>query len=158
MFPGFVIFLFTFLLHPMASSGGQPNTFSDIFQNVEESHKVINATTQFALDLYRAISTPDKNVFFSPTSISIALAMTYLGARSQTAAQMREVMKLTSISDEHLHHTFADLVKSLGEPGAKYTLHTANRLYAQEGYNFLDAFIQGTRYMSNNLLLIIISY
>ncbi|XP_075872210.1 leukocyte elastase inhibitor A-like [Nelusetta ayraudi] len=52
------------------------------------------ANTAFALDLLRKLSDEDKtkNIFFSPFSISSALAMVLLGARGNTAQQMSEVL------------------------------------------------------------------
>ncbi|KGL85622.1 Leukocyte elastase inhibitor, partial [Tinamus guttatus] len=49
-----------------------------------------NANCRFALDLFRRVSeaNPTGNVFFSPISVSAALAMVVLGARGNTEAQM----------------------------------------------------------------------
>ena len=44
----------------------------------------------FALDLYQALREKDGNLFYSPHSISLALAMTYAGARGETAKQMAD--------------------------------------------------------------------
>nr|XP_046226557.1 leukocyte elastase inhibitor-like isoform X2 [Scatophagus argus] len=55
------------------------------------------ANTSFCLDLFKKLSDEDKtgNIFFSPFSISSALAMVMLGARGNTAAQMSEVLCFT---------------------------------------------------------------
>jgi len=52
------------------------------------------ANTQFSLNLFKKISKENAsgNVFFSPVSISSALAMVSLGARGNTAAQMIKVI------------------------------------------------------------------
>ena len=70
----------------------------------------------FALDLLRHVSKSNegKNVFFSPASISCALAMTYLGARGSTAEEMRSVMKMEGVSDDEVHQRFEQLLKSVG--------------------------------------------
>ena len=51
------------------------------FNCLEEGVKLVHANTQFALDLFKVLSESKKedNIFFSPMSISSALAMTYLG-------------------------------------------------------------------------------
>ncbi|MBN3309177.1 ILEU inhibitor, partial [Amia calva] len=56
-----------------------------------------SANTQFALELFRRLSAtkPSGNVFFSPLSISSALAMVYLGAKGETASQMAKVAQST---------------------------------------------------------------
>lgn len=58
-----------------------------------------DATSQFALDLFQKLNEahPTGNVFFSPVSISSALAMIYLGARGNTAAQISEVSRYFSV-------------------------------------------------------------
>ncbi len=52
------------------------------------------ANTQFSLDLFKKISEGNAsgNVFYSPISISSALAMVSLGAKGNTAAQMFKVI------------------------------------------------------------------
>lgn len=51
------------------------------------------ANTKFCLDFFKALKTEntDKNIFFSPLSISAVLGMVLLGARGNTAKQIKEV-------------------------------------------------------------------
>lgn len=60
---------------------------------------ISGSNTGFALELLRALSqaNPSGNIFFSPLSISSALAMVYLGAKGDTAAQMAQVSALISL-------------------------------------------------------------
>ncbi|XDV39592.1 hypothetical protein PO909_008812 [Leuciscus waleckii] len=55
------------------------------------------ANTQFSLNLFKEISggNASGNVFYSPVSISSALAMVSLGARGNTADQMIKVISNT---------------------------------------------------------------
>nr|XP_043890257.1 leukocyte elastase inhibitor-like [Solea senegalensis] len=64
---------------------------------MESSDTLIKANTTFCLDLFKQLSDLDKtaNVFFSPVSISSALAMVLLGAKGNTASQMSEVLRFT---------------------------------------------------------------
>ena len=55
---------------------------------------LVAGNTAFAMDLYQQLRGESGNLFYSPYSISLALAMTYAGARGQTAAQMAEVMRV----------------------------------------------------------------
>jgi serpin B len=57
--------------------------------------ELVEGSNAFALDLYQAVRNEDGNLFFSPHSISTALAMTYAGARSSTEAQMVDVLHYT---------------------------------------------------------------
>ncbi len=65
------------------------------FSKPAEGEKLVAGNTQFTVDLYRQLlaERSNDNVFFSPASISIALAMTYLGARENTAAEMKQVTR-----------------------------------------------------------------
>ena len=54
---------------------------------------IVEGNNKFAFKLYNELkSDKEKNLFYSPFSISTALAMTYAGARDSTALQMRQTM------------------------------------------------------------------
>ncbi|XP_071398830.1 leukocyte elastase inhibitor-like isoform X2 [Centroberyx affinis] len=61
------------------------------------STPLTEANTSFSLALFKKLSENNKtgNVFYSPFSISSALAMVLLGARGNTASQMSEVLCFT---------------------------------------------------------------
>ncbi|KAF0028288.1 hypothetical protein F2P81_019375 [Scophthalmus maximus] len=104
------------------------------------------ANTSFSLDLLKQLSDKDKagNVFFSPFSISSALAMVMLGARGNTATQMSECLKPQNCQDD-IHAGFAQLLSELNKPGAPYALSVANRLYGEQSYQFVEDFLKQTR-------------
>jgi serpin B len=56
---------------------------------------VVAGNTAFAVDLYGSLKTNAGNLFFSPSSISTALAMTYAGARGKTAEEMAKTLHFT---------------------------------------------------------------
>lgn len=96
--------------------------------------------SRFAFDLYKKIAGTDKNenIFFSPYSISTALAMTYAGAAGNTEKQMAGVLHFTLPQDE-LHAAFAGLSGQLRSiKGCRLSI--ANALWGQEGYPFKDEF------------------
>lgn len=102
--------------------------------------------TSFALALYRQLASGgDGNLFYSPYSISQALAMTYAGARGETEEQMAGTMVL-GLSQERLHPAFNSLDLSLapqsreGEEVA-FQLSIANSVWGQEGHGFLPDFL-----------------
>ena len=69
----------------------------------------------FATDLYAKLRERPGNLAFSPTSMSLALAMTYAGARGETAEQMRTVLRF-AVPDEALHAAYADQIASWNDP------------------------------------------
>jgi serpin B len=97
----------------------------------------------FALDLYGKLRDRDGNRFFSPESLSTALAMTYAGARGQTADEMARALHFT-LGPERLHPAFADLLHDLHADARTkaYQLHVANALWAQKGHPFLPEYVR----------------
>ena len=101
----------------------------------------------FAFDLYaRLRGEQSGNLFLSPQSISTALAMTYAGARGDTAAQMARTLHF-SLPQEQLPAAYASLLQTLNPAGTDraYRLSIANRLWGQRGEPFLDDFLAVTR-------------
>ncbi len=104
-----------------------------------------DANNHFAVDLYKHLAKQGQgDIFFSPESISLALGMTYDGARGQTAAEMAKALHFNQPADE-LNAGFATLVKQMNESGKSYQLSVANRLWGQAGYKFLDVYLKTTR-------------
>ncbi|XP_061743955.1 leukocyte elastase inhibitor [Nerophis ophidion] len=102
------------------------------------------SNTTFALELFRTLSqtNPTGNVFVSPFSISSALAMVYLGARGDTAAQMEQALSFRS--GEGIHADFQTLNEDINSPSATYILKVANRLYGEKTSKFIAEFLDAT--------------
>ena len=96
----------------------------------EDVRAAVEGNNAFAVDLYHRLRTEEGNLFLSPYSISTALAMTYAGARGETAEEMRKVLRF-ALPDERLHAAFATLAYDLRPRGCE--LHIANRLWGQAG-------------------------
>src|SRR5262245_51313607 len=79
---------------------------------------LVQGNTEFALDLYAQLAQEKGNLFFSPYSISTALAMTYEGARGNTAAQMNQVLHLP-VPQEGVSAAFAELIHQVQNPKDK---------------------------------------
>lgn len=102
----------------------------------------VQGNTRFALDLYQKLRSAERNLFFSPYSISAALAMTYAGARGDTEIQIAQALNFR-LAQKQLHPAFALLEAKLGEVEKKgnVQLRVANTLWPQKGYPFLEAFL-----------------
>jgi len=122
----------------------------DTSPNVKEADlaTVVDGNSAFAFDLYQALREQDDNLFFSPYSISLALAMTYAGARGETAQQMADTLHFI-LSQGRLHPAFNSLDIELsqrgegakGKDGEGFRLHIVNAIWGQEGYKFLSEFL-----------------
>jgi serpin B len=100
---------------------------------------VVKGNSAFALDLYSRLSSRSGNLFFSPFSISTAVAMAYGGAEGATAEEMAAALRLPSGQDR-LHPAFADLLKQVKSKCRGVELSLANGLWAQRGYAFRESF------------------
>jgi serpin B len=110
--------------------------------------EVVRGNNDFAFDLYRMVGRESANTIFSPYSVSIAVAMTYAGARGNTAVEMADTMHYT-LPEERLHpalnaldleiESHADQV--LGSGNESPTLHIVNSLWGQEDYHFEQPFL-----------------
>jgi serpin B len=103
--------------------------------------KVGQMNNAFAMDLYAQLAKKDGNVFFSPTSLQTALAMTWAGARGATAQEMAKSLHLdnNAKSNEELGHFLATL-NADGKKGG-YELAVANALWGGKGYPFMPAYL-----------------
>ncbi len=119
-----------------------------VFANAPEAPKetVIEGNNAFALDLYAKLKEQEGNLFFSPYSISTALAMTYAGAGGNTEKQMADVLHF-DLPQEKLHPAFRKLIERMNAQGKEsgYQLSVANALWAQKDYQFLRAFLNTTK-------------
>jgi serpin B len=106
-----------------------------------ETQSLVESDTAFALDLYGRLKTGPGNLFFSPYSISTALAMTYAGARGETEKQMGQVLHF---GKRKVQTAFGELQRQLAEAGKQpgIELNIANALWAQQGHPFLPDFLK----------------
>jgi len=112
----------------------------------ESWERVAEGNRAFAVSLYREVAGEPGNVFFSPFSISTALAMTYVGARGETAAQMQSTLHFPE-SPEHLPEVWGMWQSRMDQVGreGKVTLSVANSLWPDERYPFLDTYMATVR-------------
>ncbi|NXT21926.1 SPB10 protein, partial [Syrrhaptes paradoxus] len=125
---------------------------------------------KFTVDLFNKLNETNrgKNIFFSPWSISSALALTYLGAKGNTATEMAEVLCFTEAAGaegssvarpswgrpkrrkmdsehkkaENIHSGFKELQTAINKPRSTYSLKTANRIYVEKTFLLLPTYIQ----------------
>ena len=106
--------------------------------------EVVTANNQFAIDMYQQINgqskQSEKNVFFSPYSLSTAMAMLYAAAEGETKAQIQRTFHYPAL--DVLNPNSAALHEQFNKPNPNYQLATANDLWIQQGLrpnqNYLD--------------------
>ncbi len=103
---------------------------------------IARSNTGFCFDLYSRLKQQKGNLFFSPYSISVALAMTYAGARGNTRKEMAEVLHFPT-DDKEINEGFLLLqkhFKQLEDQGA-IQIHVANAIWCQKGEKILRTFL-----------------
>ncbi|MFC2062914.1 serpin family protein [Chloroflexota bacterium] len=109
---------------------------------------LVTGNSDFAFDLYQQLKEEDGNFFYSPYSISMALAMTYAGARSETEEQMAAALSYL-LPQDSLHPVFNRLdleLSSRGEDaqskdGEGFRLNIVNAIWGQQDYPFLNSYL-----------------
>ncbi|MFA7562777.1 MAG: serpin family protein [Methanoculleus sp.] len=108
------------------------------------AENVAAGTNRFAFDLYRCLADDPvhagENLFFSPYSISSALAITGEGARGTTADEIGAVLHLPA-NETLRREGFAAIDAGLNRGSGNYTLRTANALWAEKTHLFLPEYI-----------------
>ena len=115
---------------------------------VQEDINIVDAANGFCFQLYARLAQEKDNIFFSPYSIWTCLAMTYEGARGQTAEQIQQVLHMPT-DQQMRRRSIRDLLLILNAVDAPYQLNTANALWAQHDYPFLQEY---TEIISNSYL------
>jgi serpin B len=151
----FIIVILTLLVSACSPQAGNAQVaqsdkllLKNIQVNPDDMQSVTQGNTAFALDLYRLMSRQDGNLFFSPYSISSALAMTYAGASGTTADQMAQTLHFTLPPDQ-LHPALNTLAQDLAtrpsqageEIKTPFELSIANALWGQQDYKFLPEYL-----------------
>jgi len=116
--------------------------------NPSDQALLVEGNSAFAFELYQALKGEEGNLFYSPYSISVALAMTYSGARGETAEQMADTLHFL-LEQERLHPAFNWLDAELasrgegaqGKDGEGFRLNIVNAIWGQKDYSFLPTFL-----------------
>ena len=127
------------------------NKARDLSSSVDQDDlaELVEGNTEFAVDLYhKLIEKETGNLFYSPHSMSLALAMTYAGARNITEQQMSNTLHFT-LPNDLLHKAFNGLDLELSnrgedsdsQDGKEFRLNIANAVWGQKDYSFLTSFL-----------------
>jgi serpin B len=114
----------------------------------EHRSALVAGNTAFALALYRTLAAEPRNLFLSPASVSIALAMAYAGAAGDTATQIAAALRFPLPPGE-LHPAFNWLDLALrgrgggarGADGQPFRLHMVNATWGQHDHRFLESYL-----------------
>lgn len=125
-----------------SKTGGEPVKSAESAQPAAaDTASLVEANNRFAWKLFGVLRKQDGNLFWSPFSVSTALAMTYAGAAGSTAAEMAEALELGGVGGG-VHEAYESLLAGLTPTGdAGYRLEIANALWSHATYAFRPEFL-----------------
>lgn len=126
-----------------ADSKDVPNTADDSASTPKGISAVVNANNQFAVAMYQQLNSQSKqvdaNVFFSPYSLTSAVAMLYAASEGDTKAQIQKTFYYPSLPI--LNPNSAALYSQFNKPSPNYKLNTINDLWLQQGRTSNQAYV-----------------
>lgn len=109
----------------------------------QKTTEIIEADNDFGLTLFNKAlaATEADNVFVSPTSVALALAMTYNGAAGDTKTAMETALHKQGFTTDEINQSYKSLIESLVSIDPKVLLQIANSIWYRQGFNVLPQFL-----------------
>jgi serpin B len=137
-----------------AAGNGLPivseNESDKLVENLDRN--LVSANTKFAFNIFNLLIEEDKgqNIFISPLSILLALAMTYNGAIGETALGMADAMEFEGMDMEELNQGFSDLMISILSADKSVELSIANSIWQRQDFDAKEDFIETNKRYYNS--------
>lgn len=145
-----------------SQSGHEPDrtsnqTHKEVSQWNISSYQIASDNADFAFRLYHLIASQnrEKNIFFSPLSISISLAMLSIGAVGDTQTQILEGLgfNLTKLSLPEIHEGFRSMQHTIARPFSELHVSVGNALILSQDLRLLPEFASTTETSYNSKVL-----
>lgn len=141
-----ILIAVTFLTCQSDVAGPGDGIVSELPRDLTQSEKdLIKADQSFSYDIFRrtvSYDTENENVFISPLSISMALAMTLNGANGETFKEMKEALYLEGMDLEEINESFQSLVKLLTTVDPKVQFSIANSVWHEQNFVVKEDFLE----------------
>lgn len=108
-----------------------------------KSAQLIEADNAFGLEIFQNIrkKTNEENIMISPLSISVAFAMAYNGADSETKAEMEKALKLNGLTTEQINNSYKMLINGLQSLDKDVVFEIANAIFYADGFSVKNDFL-----------------
>ncbi len=105
--------------------------------------KLVQSSNRFGFGFFQEIVSQSDggNLFVSPLSVSMALGMTWNGARGDTEAGMRECLEFGELGADEINQGYRDLIDLLTGLDPKVQMEIANSIWYRQGFEVLAAFL-----------------
>ena len=143
------ILLFLFIVILISTFGCNLTTPSEPLRELSSSEtKLVEADNSFGLKLFKEINKKEEavsNVFISPLSISMALGMTYNGARGGTEEAMRTTLEFGDLSMSEINESYKSLIELLRSIDSDVEFNIANSIWYRDDFTFEQDFFERCR-------------
>ena len=136
--------LLLFLLFSLTSCNLNPIEPGNEIEVSEKTAQLLKAQNDFGFELFRKVYSSEieqDNIMVSPLSVSLALAMTYNGARGSTKTAMEKTLKVYGLTPDEINTSYRDLVKALKSIDPKVLLEIANSIYYRNSFQVENNFV-----------------
>jgi serpin B len=117
--------------------------------DTNDARAVAVANNRFAFDLYSRLAKDQEfagsNIFFSPFSLTSALAIIYEGARGKTADEIRSVSHFPE-NNTSCREGFSGLNAGISSGDPSFSLYMVNALWAEQTYPFLTEYVSAAEH------------
>lgn len=113
------------------------------FNTVTRGKEVVKKNNEFAFKIFKKIETenPQKNTFFSPVSLSLALAMTYNGAEKETKKAFENTLLYNNFNRDEINNVNKKLLKYLFDDSSGSEFKIANSIWINKNFTIKQPFI-----------------
>lgn len=112
---------------------------------------VLGGSTQFGLDLFKAVSKQEiyKNRMISPLSVSLAFGMVINGAENNTLKQIKEYMGYSGLSNDEVNQANLSLISKMANVNKSVVFDIANSVWYRQGFSIKEKFLNDNKYFYN---------
>ena len=112
-------------------------------RKVKLDDRLVSSSTSFGFNLFDRLAKqdPNKNIFISPSSVAIALSMTYNGASGETQEAIAKVLELQNIKIDEINDYNRNIQELLANGDTNVELNIANSLWARKDIALEQAFL-----------------
>lgn len=135
---------FSFVLILLSAFGCNTTDPTEPLRELSSSElKLVEADNSFGLKLFAKINEEDanSNIFISPVSISMALGMTYNGARGSTEEAMKTTLEFADLSMDEINQSYKSLIELLKGIDSDVEFNIANSIWYRDDYTFEEDFL-----------------
>lgn len=128
------------------AGSGSMKIANDVEYGETDYELIAEANNVLGMKLLKDLSAREEgNIFVSPTSLYMALAMVYNGADGATKDEIAKVLEAEGLSAEEMNKANASMITKLASDSEDIELSIANSIWAKEGYTFRESFTESSQ-------------